>query len=231
MNEINKQKHSDIHILVVDDDEFIRNLLMRHLKNRGYVASAAESGEEAIQIVQQTAFDVGLVDILLQGISGIELVDEIKKYCPEMILITMTGHPTMETALDAMKKGVHDYLIKPFKLEQLDEVLEKSFESQRMKRENQYLKKALAQAENQIKQYEKMLGQPQTYKLHPLEDMSVVQTRGDAVYRFQSLQNQRTTRDDQLKKLALLLEEGVLTEEEYDQKKKQIEALGKETDE
>lgn len=231
MNDQIKQTNENISVLVVDDDEFIRNLLVRHLTNRGYRVFSAESGEDAILLVQKGCYDLALIDILLQGISGIELVDEMKKICPDIIMITMTGHPTMETALDAMKKGVHDYLIKPFKLEQLDEVLSKSFESQRIKRENQRLKSALAEAEEQIKQYEMMLGQPQTYRVHPIEDKSIIQNRGDAVYRFQSLKTQRSAMEDRLKKLALLREEGVISQDEYEQKQKQIESSGIESDE
>ena len=100
------------HVLVVDDDHFLCDLLNRYLSQLGYRVFAVETGDEAVAIAQKEQLHIALVDIVLSGMSGIELVDQLKSLNSELIVIMMTGHPSLETVLQALKKGVQDYLIK-----------------------------------------------------------------------------------------------------------------------
>ncbi len=118
--QMDRTSEAPTRVLVVDDDPFLRDLLYRYLTRQGYEVAVAETGAEAMDRLQEEDFQVALIDIVLVEMSGIELVDQITPQYPEIILIMMTGHPSLETVLQALKKGVQDYLIKPINLDQLD---------------------------------------------------------------------------------------------------------------
>lgn len=107
------------HILVVEDDQQTRITLARQLEYAGYRVTAAADGETAIDLMENETFDLVLTDIVMEGISGIEvlLTARMQSYTPQVILLT--GHGTMETALAAFRKGAYDYLLKPCEPEDL----------------------------------------------------------------------------------------------------------------
>lgn len=209
-------------ILVVDDDEFIRDLLKRHLTNIGYEVRAAESAGQAIILTRENPFVLALIDILMPEMTGLQLVSQLKIIRPEMLLITMTGHPSLETALEAMKKGVHDYLVKPFRLEQLDQTIASCLEKHRILDENISLKNEVADLKQQLAQFESMMQENIIPISASQKESTIVQTRGDAVYRDQSLKKKEMLNQDRLEKLKLLRQEGMITEEEYQVRSKQF---------
>ena len=101
------------HILVVDDEGANRYSVSKTLQRVGYVVDEAASGEEALSQVDKQEFDVVLTDIRMQGIDGIELLRQIKDASPDAIVILMTGYASLGTAVEALRLGAHDYLIKP----------------------------------------------------------------------------------------------------------------------
>ena len=127
-------------ILVVDDDEKIREICTKYLTKVGHEVSTAERAEDAISQINDRNFDIVLTDIRMPGIPGDVLIGKLKKVRPELAVVVMTGYPTMELAIDAVGKGVYEFLTKPFKLAELQATVEKvlqrrSEEKERAQRE------------------------------------------------------------------------------------------------
>jgi DNA-binding response OmpR family regulator len=101
------------HILVVDDEGANRYSVSKTLQRVGYVVSEAASGEEALETLKAQMFDVVLTDIRMPGLDGVELLRRIKDEAPDAIVILMTGYASLGTAVEALRLGAHDYLIKP----------------------------------------------------------------------------------------------------------------------
>lgn len=101
------------HILVVDDEGAIRYSISKTLQRVGYQVSAASSGEEALDMLSDQNFDVVLTDIRMPGLTGVELLAKIKEKAPDAIVILMTGYASLGTAVESLRLGAHDYLIKP----------------------------------------------------------------------------------------------------------------------
>ncbi|MEP7285960.1 MAG: response regulator transcription factor [Chloroflexota bacterium] len=101
------------HILVVDDEGAIRYSISKTLQRIGYQVSAAASSEEALEMMVEQTFDVVLTDIRMPGLTGVELLAKIKEKAPDSIVILMTGYASLGTAVESLRMGAHDYLIKP----------------------------------------------------------------------------------------------------------------------
>ena len=114
-------------ILLVDDEEIFVDALAERLKNRGFDIAAAFSGEEALEKIKEYNFDVAVIDVLMPGLGGIETLKEIKKLKPLTEAIMLTGNATVETAIDGMKLGAYDYLIKPCEIDVLVEKISNAY--------------------------------------------------------------------------------------------------------
>jgi len=101
------------YVLVVDDEGANRYSVSKTLQKVGYVVSEAANGEEALEQIAKQAFDVVLTDIRMPGLDGIELLRRIREQAPEIIVILMTAYATLGNAVEALRLGAHDYLIKP----------------------------------------------------------------------------------------------------------------------
>jgi len=106
-------------ILIVDDDENIRNTLKAILDDEGYVVDTAVTGGEAIQKTQKTAYNVALLDIRLPDMEGVDLLKLIKDSVPRTRKIMLTGYPSMQNAIAALNKNADAYLVKPIEIENL----------------------------------------------------------------------------------------------------------------
>jgi two-component system sensor histidine kinase NreB len=103
-----------INILIIDDEKSLRITFGIFLKNEGYKVQVCETATKATYLLNKSKFDVILCDMIMPGMSGIELLENIKNRSPETVVIIMTGVPTLETATEALRKGASDYLSKPF---------------------------------------------------------------------------------------------------------------------
>jgi DNA-binding response OmpR family regulator len=108
-------------ILVVDDEASIRLFLMETLTNAGHQVTAVESGEEALAYIAQEEFDLALLDLKLGGIDGVEVLTALRQRWPDTVIIMLTAHGSLESAVEALRQGAHDYLFKPCKTVQLHE--------------------------------------------------------------------------------------------------------------
>jgi len=122
-------------ILVVDDEHLIRWSLEQNLKKQGYEVATAGTGEDALRLVREEQPDLVMLDINLPGISGIEVLEKIKDYDDEVIVIMVTAHGGLDTAVNAMRLGAYDYVSKPFNLDELSIIVKKALETSDLKRE------------------------------------------------------------------------------------------------
>ena len=133
-------KHAKI--LVVDDDENIRNTMKAILEDEGYIVDLAATGSEAIQKTKKTAYNVALLDIRLPDMEGVELLKLIKDTVPPIRKIMVTGYPSMQNAIAALNKSADAYLVKPIDIENLLSTVEEQLRIQRNEKEFSELKVA-----------------------------------------------------------------------------------------
>ncbi len=120
-------------ILAVDDEKGLRDLLSYELGSRGYLVVTAADGFEAVEKVKQERFDLVISDIMMPRMDGVQALGEIKKIDPELEVIMATGFGTIETAVQAMKKGAYDFIQKPYGIEEMDAVIHRALEKRGLK--------------------------------------------------------------------------------------------------
>jgi len=134
-------------ILVVDDEESMCNFLSIMLKKEGYQITTALSAKEALKKMSKDTFDVVISDLKMKGMSGLELIEEIAKMESAPYVIIMTAFATIESAIEALKKGAFDYITKPFKVDEIKLAVARALEQGKIRTENVYLKKRLKKSE------------------------------------------------------------------------------------
>jgi DNA-binding NtrC family response regulator len=142
-------------ILIVDDELIMRESLAGWLERDGHDVDTATSGEEALEKVRDTRFDILLVDIKMEGISGLEVLKQIKENDPDVAVVMITAYGSIATAIDAMKNGAYDYLLKPFDPNELGVLIDKIILHQAQARENLYLREQYKERAR----FESMIGQ------------------------------------------------------------------------
>ena len=137
-----------IKLLVVDDEQSIRRLCMTIGSSLGFVCNEAESAESAISRLETDPPDLVLTDLKLPNQSGVELLKQIKGLLPRTEVAIMTGHGSIESAVDAMKLGAYDYIEKPFRVEKMRLLLQRMAEKVRLVNENAFLREKVNTDEN-----------------------------------------------------------------------------------
>jgi DNA-binding response OmpR family regulator len=117
-----------IKVLIVDDEKDFTELLSERLETRGFKTRIAFDGNEAISRLNEENADVVLLDVMMPGKSGVETLKEIKNSWPITEVIMLTGHGTVETAIEGMKLGAYDYLIKPTGIENLSQKITSAYQ-------------------------------------------------------------------------------------------------------
>ena len=130
-------------VLVVDDDDTHRTMLKTLVGGWGYNVAEADDGSTAIEKVQERPFDLILMDVRMLKVSGIEALERIKAINPAIPITIMTAYSSVETAIDALKKGAYDYLTKPLDFDKLRLTIERAMEHVRLKEENRILRENL----------------------------------------------------------------------------------------
>ncbi|MCX6833249.1 MAG: sigma-54 dependent transcriptional regulator [candidate division Zixibacteria bacterium] len=133
-------------ILVIDDKDSMREMLTASLTSEGYDVEVAGSGDVGIARSKEKHFDVILTDLKMPDISGMEVLTQVKEHDPDTAVIVMTAYGTIETAVEAMKRGAFDFLQKPFDIDHLQMLVERALENQRLVAENLLLREELAQS-------------------------------------------------------------------------------------
>ena len=137
-----------VRLLVVDDEQSIRKLCMTIGTSLGYTCSEAESAEAAVSRIEQDSPDLILTDLKLPTQSGVELLRQAKALFPHVEIAIMTGHGSIESAVDAMKLGAYDYIEKPFRVEKMRLLLQRMAEKVRLVTENEFLRERVNTEDN-----------------------------------------------------------------------------------
>jgi len=137
-------------LLIVDDELHVRESLSRWFIEDGYEVETADSARSALALLGRRRFDVVITDIKMPGMDGLELLKRIREVDPGVSIILITAYASVSTAVEALKAGAYDYLVKPFDPEELSRVVEKACEHVRLKEENLALKERLATAGKEL---------------------------------------------------------------------------------
>ncbi len=130
-------------VLIVDDEKNIRTHLATYVRSLGHTAETAEDASAALAALGRRDFDVVFSDVRMAGMDGLALLREIRHQRPEAVVVLMTAYATVPEAVEAMRAGAYDYLVKPFSLDQVGLLLDRVLEVQALRRENQTLRRAL----------------------------------------------------------------------------------------
>jgi DNA-binding NtrC family response regulator len=131
-------------VLVVDDEKFIRDIIADFLGMEGYIVRTAEDGTSAVSELERARYDMVISDLKMPKMGGLDLLREVTRAHPETLTVIMTGFGTVETAIDAMKRGAYDYILKPFKVEEVVHIVQRGLEKRRLTAENLRLREALS---------------------------------------------------------------------------------------
>ncbi len=131
-------------ILVVDDEQVIREILADFLLMEGFQVGTAGDAEGALVELGKRPYNLVITDLKMPGMGGLELLGAVREAHPDVVTLIMTGYGTVETAIEAMKRGAYDYVLKPFKVEEVVHTVKRGLEQQRLRAENIELRSALS---------------------------------------------------------------------------------------
>jgi DNA-binding NtrC family response regulator len=135
-------------VLIVEDEKSLRDLLQCELRRSGHKVEVASNGEEGLARYREEIYNVVLLDIRMPGSDGVEILKQMKSESDVPEIIMFTGHGTIETAVECIKHGAYDYLTKPVKLDELELVITKAYEKNRLRLENINLKLEMQKLDN-----------------------------------------------------------------------------------
>ncbi|GAB4240516.1 MAG: sigma-54-dependent response regulator transcription factor ZraR [Acidobacteriota bacterium] len=158
-----------VRVLVVDDESSVRKSLGGWLEEEGYEVGVAASAKEALEALGKDEWDIFLVDIKMPGVDGLELQRRIREVNPEATIIIMTAYASVETAVEAMKQGAYDYIVKPFEPDHLEHVLRKAVERKRLLEENVTLRRKI----EEMSEFHGIVGESPAIK-RVLEEVQIV---------------------------------------------------------
>ena len=142
-------------ILIVDDELIMRESLAGWLQRDGHTVDTASSGEEALEKLKEARFDIMLVDIKMEGMSGLDVLQHVKENDPDVAIVMITAYGSIPTAIEAMKNGAYDYMLKPFDPNELGVLIDKIIKHQDQEREMLFLR----EEHKERTRFESMIGQ------------------------------------------------------------------------
>tara|TARA_B100001123_G_C15345850_1_gene1037095 strand:+ start:5544 stop:6143 length:600 start_codon:yes stop_codon:yes gene_type:complete len=154
------KKDKSLNILIVDDEETITQILSNGFEDNGYTCYVARESDTALSIIKKYPIHFSLLDVRLQGKSGIEICKNIAQISPTTINIIMTGYPGVKSATEAMRTNAYDYLIKPFRVDLIFSVIERAMDEirhQNFSNENSELVRSLREENEQLRKLVKDL--------------------------------------------------------------------------
>lgn len=128
-------------LLIVEDEETLCESLKRVLTREGYVVDTTNSAESAFDIFEKGFYDLIITDIILPGITGIELLKKVKERLPGQIVIITTAYASLETAVEALRTGAYDYVVKPVMHEEIKQIVKNALTQKALQEENARLRK------------------------------------------------------------------------------------------
>lgn len=165
---------TSVRILVVDDELGIREGCRRALTPHGFEVEVAENGPVALRKLREGRFDVLLLDVMMPGMSGLEVLRQVRQLDPDLICIIITGYATVELAVQAIREGAHDFITKPFTSELLLQVINRELERRQLRREAERVQaleeetRELARAKAELEKLEAIEGRFMLTMVHIL---------------------------------------------------------------
>ncbi|MBI4698839.1 MAG: sigma-54-dependent Fis family transcriptional regulator [Nitrospirae bacterium] len=138
-------------LLIVDDEKIALKNLMNIMKKEGYDVTGTHSGSSALKFIDEKEFDVILTDLRMENVDGMQILRRCRELYPDTEVIMISGHATLQSAVEAMKKGAYDYITKPFKLDEVRRVVREAHEKVKLKKENAQLREQLDKYEGRVK--------------------------------------------------------------------------------
>ena len=139
--------HKSLRILFADDEKSLQEFMRSELPRLGHEVTVCPDGRAALKALEKSTFDAAILDLRMPGLTGIEVLEQLKQIAPDTEALVMTGHASMETAIDAMRLGAFDYITKPCKLTEIEAVLQKVAEKRELKHKNLALQSRVQAAE------------------------------------------------------------------------------------
>ncbi len=139
--------HNSLRILFADDEKSLQEFMRSELPRLGHEVTVCPDGKAALKALEKATFDAAILDLRMPGMTGIEVLEQLKQVSPDTEAIVMTGHASMETAIDAVRLGAFDYITKPCKLSEIEAVLHKVVEKRDRKHKNLALQSRVTAAE------------------------------------------------------------------------------------
>src|SRR5215470_13367876 len=139
--------NKSLRILFADDEKSLQEFMKAELPRLGHEVTVCPDGKAAVKTLEKSTFDAAILDLRMPGLNGIEVLEQLKQVSPDTEAIVMTGHASMETAIEAVRLGAFDYVTKPCKLTELDAVLRKVAEKRELKHKTLALESRVEAAE------------------------------------------------------------------------------------
>ncbi len=140
-------------VLVIDDEVFVRDLLIDFFDKLDFEVETASDGNAGVDAFRRGTFSAVLVDLKMPGKSGIETLSEIRAIDTKTPVIIMTGYPTIDTSIEALRLGAYDYIIKPFKLQDLRDIVDRAIREQELHTEIDTLRDRITDIEGQLREH------------------------------------------------------------------------------
>jgi len=210
-------------ILIVDDDKNLLSVLKTILAEENHDISTSSDGQTAIDLFRKTKFDLVITDLMMPGTNGLEVLREVRKIDPDILVILITGFASLETAVQAIREGAYDYITKPFKLDEIKIIVNNAREKILLMRENKNLILELQEAYKQLQMIKNSVNINLTQEEKD-EGQSFSETMEKEVfitgsmlplYYTENIQDVNQPVLSHLERAAALRERGLLTEEEY----------------
>ncbi|MCK4857697.1 MAG: response regulator [candidate division Zixibacteria bacterium] len=137
-------------LLVVDDELFVRELLQEFFAKLNYAVDIARSGADAMELLRENLYEVALVDLKMSEMDGIELLRQIRQTDENLQVVLMTGYPTVDSAISALRQDAYDYVIKPFRLSELETIVRNAIRDRQLGLEIKLLRDRVSQMEEKL---------------------------------------------------------------------------------
>ena len=215
MREISDPK---IKILIVDDDNTVADILKDLLSDGARSVYVCYDGLAAIESIQKHSYDLIIVDLVMPGVGGLEVLKFAKKSNPDVIVIIITGYASLETAIMAIKEGAYDYIRKPCKLEEIRIVVENAIEKITLYRENRDLVRQLQDAYNELM----LVKKGKDDKDGKIASINFFSSNMPSLHYIHNTDCLPSNQIDKLQALSSLKENGMLTESEFKELKRHL---------
>jgi DNA-binding NtrC family response regulator len=204
-------------ILVVDDELFVRELLEEYFSKLDFEVLVAGSGPAALKLVAENRFKVALIDLKMSDMDGIEVLRRIRDLDENLIVILMTGYPTVESSVEAMRTGAYDYVIKPFRLNELKDIISRAIKEHQIRCEISRIKSRLSVLEQKLAGLTNDSAPAGSEKKR-----GAVVSTPDGFTRSQVVSEADLNIESQLERWGKLLKEGLITQQEFEANKNRI---------